>query len=290
MELGLSGSFFGRLAVLTRDHVGGIPSRPVVLRSRRFVLTVMFLCLSQKLRHCGNVKIAEPPSRQPFCNFLQHPAIAIRIMERGEGVITGMLRVRTAGPKSSKQVGLVRTGVHVAAVKHFADFDAATQQLFSRGLNIGDGQVHALGGPRRRRGDVFAKNYRTPGTGRRELNSTPVIASVEIGVEPPPELGVELFGAVYIRNRDDDHLNLHIDSHSTRVSGWFVAVDCLQSCHLVLLICLRKSESDEENGKVDWNWRVEVRVELERPIYNRPAPRHGNQETSCFYKRIDRRI
>src|SRR5512133_3770734 len=85
-------------------------------------------------------------------------------------------------------------------MEHFADFDAPTQQLFPGSLNVGDGQVQALGGARRRRRDVLAKNYRTAGAGRRELNSTPLVSIGEIGVEPPPELGVELFRAVYIRN------------------------------------------------------------------------------------------
>ena len=34
---------------LARDDVGGVPPRPVVLRSGRFVLAMARLCLSQKL-------------------------------------------------------------------------------------------------------------------------------------------------------------------------------------------------------------------------------------------------
>src|SRR5512146_2528221 len=141
---------------------------------------MMVLCLAQKLRHRGNVKIADSSPRQPGCDLLQEPAVAIRIVEGGERVVTGMRRVRTAGPKSSKYVGLVRAGVHVAAVEDFADFDAATEQIFPGGLNVGDGQVQALGRAGRSRGHVLAEDYRAPRAGRRELDPAPVVASGEI--------------------------------------------------------------------------------------------------------------
>src|SRR3954471_13359653 len=116
-------------------------------------------------------------------------------------------------------------------MEYFADSDAATEQVFPGGLNIRDGQVQALGRARRCRGDVLAEDYRTPGAGRRELDSTPVVTSGEIGVEPPTESGVELFRAVHIRNRDDDHLELHLESSGVRVRGWFIVADCAHSCH-----------------------------------------------------------
>src|SRR5215469_14544880 len=46
VELALFSCFFRRLSVLARYDVGGIPARPVVLRSRRFVLAMMLLCLA----------------------------------------------------------------------------------------------------------------------------------------------------------------------------------------------------------------------------------------------------
>src|SRR5690348_14537833 len=113
----------------------------MVLRSRRFVLAMMFLCFSQQLRHCRNIKIADPSSRQPRCNFLQQPTVAVRIMEGGERGITRMRRVRTADPKTSKQIGLIRASVYVAAVENFADVDAPAEQVLSGRLNIRDGQV-----------------------------------------------------------------------------------------------------------------------------------------------------
>jgi hypothetical protein len=52
-----------------------------------------------------------------------------------------MGRVRAAGPKTSKQIRLVRAIVDVTAVEYFANFDAATEQVFPGGLDIRDSQV-----------------------------------------------------------------------------------------------------------------------------------------------------
>src|SRR3954463_2004993 len=128
-------------------------------------------------------------------------------------------------------------------MEHFADFDTATEQFASRGLNVGDGEVQALSRPRRCRCDVLAKDYRAPGTGRRELYPAPVVTGREIAVEPPPKAGVKLFRMVNIRNRDDDHLKIHVDSRGTRVCGWFIVADCTQSCHLFLLYMWAKWRS-----------------------------------------------
>src|SRR5438034_9094609 len=126
--------------------------------------------------------------------------------------------------------------MQVATVEHLADFNAATEQIVPGGFNVGDGQVQALSRARCCLGDVLAEDYRAPGAGRRELDPTPVVAGGEIGVESPPESCVELFRAIDIRDRDDDHLKLHVDSRGTRVSGWFIGADCTQCCHFVLLM------------------------------------------------------
>jgi hypothetical protein len=49
VDLAVFGRLFGRLAVLTRDNVGGVPARPVVLRSGRLVFAVVLLSLLQEL-------------------------------------------------------------------------------------------------------------------------------------------------------------------------------------------------------------------------------------------------
>ena len=96
-------------------------------------------------------------------------------------------------------------------VEHLADLDSATEQLVAGGLDVGDDQVQALGGAGCRRGDVLAEDDRAPGARRRELDHAQVVTAGEVGVEPPPELRVELLRAVDIRDGDDDDLELHVD-------------------------------------------------------------------------------
>ena len=70
-----------------------------------------------------------------------------------------MLGIRTADPGLPKQVGLVCASVHAAgAVEHLADLDAATEQLFAGGLDVGDGHIQALGGAGCCRCDVLAED------------------------------------------------------------------------------------------------------------------------------------
>src|SRR6202011_1881455 len=141
------------------------------------------------------------------------PAVAVRITERSERPVAAMLRIRTADPDPSKQVGLVRARVDAGGVvEHFADLDAAIEQFFAGGLDVGDDQVQALGGAGCRRGDVLAEDDRAPRARRRELDHAEVFTAVVVGVEPPPEPPVELLGAVDIRYRDDDYLELHGNS------------------------------------------------------------------------------
>src|SRR5262252_5362710 len=129
-----------------------------------------------------------------------------------------MLRIRTADPDSPKQIGLVRACVDVVAtVEHFAYLDAAIEQLFAGGFDVGDDQVQALCGAGCRRGDVFAENDRASGARRRKLDPAPVVTVGEVAVEPPSEPRVELLRAVDIRDRDDDDLELHINSRN----AWF---------------------------------------------------------------------
>jgi hypothetical protein len=48
--------FVDGLTALASDDVRGVPSRPVMLRSRQLVRTMAFLCLPQKLRQRRDVE------------------------------------------------------------------------------------------------------------------------------------------------------------------------------------------------------------------------------------------
>jgi hypothetical protein len=78
-ELAVFSCLFGSLAALTRDNVGRVPARPVLLRSGRLVFAVMLLSLLQELGECRDVQITESSARQPGCDFLKEPSIVIGI-------------------------------------------------------------------------------------------------------------------------------------------------------------------------------------------------------------------
>src|SRR5205823_15057468 len=82
VERGTSGCLVGRLPLLARDDVGGIPPGPVMLRSGRFVLAMALLCLSQELGQSRDVH-AESSSGKPRLDLLEHPAVAVWITEGG---------------------------------------------------------------------------------------------------------------------------------------------------------------------------------------------------------------
>ena len=93
-------------------------------------------------RSRGRVDAPGKPGR----DLLQQPAVAVGIAERGERAVAAMLGIRTADSAAPKQVGLILAGVRAGgAVENLADLDAAGEQLFARGLDVGDDQVQALG-------------------------------------------------------------------------------------------------------------------------------------------------
>ena len=78
------------------------------------------------------------------------------------------------------------------------------------------------------------KMDRAPGAGRRELDHVPIVTGGEVGVEPPTEVAVEALGAIDVRDRDDDDLELHVDRPRSRgLSCGFAAH--LSTAHVRLL-------------------------------------------------------
>src|SRR5690349_24361168 len=96
---------------------------------------------------------------QARVDFLEEPAVAVRIAERGERAVAAMLEVPTADPKPPEQVWLVRAGMRIAGVvERLADRDTPTEQLGASGLDVGDDEIQPLGGTRYRGGDVLAED------------------------------------------------------------------------------------------------------------------------------------
>ena len=160
-------------------------------------------------------------------------------MERGERAVAAMIGIRTAHPQPAKQIGFVRTGINPGSiVEYFADGNSATQQLVARRLNVRDDQVEALRRTGRRRRNVLAEDDRASRTRRGELDHPKVFAVVVVGVEPPSQLGVELLGAVYIRNGNDNDLEFHVECRGLGVTGRFVRNNC-RGAHGSLLVGVR---------------------------------------------------
>src|SRR5579862_9516845 len=142
VDLAVFGCLFGRLAFLTRHNVGGVPARPVVLRSGRFVFAVVLLSLLQELGQGRDIQITKSAARQPGCDFLKQPSIAVGITKRSERAVGGML-----GRWSANATGAVDLELSAwrSGVEHFTHLNTASDKIFARSRNVGDDQVEALG-------------------------------------------------------------------------------------------------------------------------------------------------
>jgi len=68
------------------------------------------------------------------------------------------------------------------------------------------------------------------------------VIEAKVGIEPPPELAVELFRPLDIRDRNDDRLELHVDFGDVRLAGRLVTTAFLfEICHGFLL-CVHLSQ------------------------------------------------
>jgi len=109
-------------ASLLRHHVRGVPVGPVrvALPGALFVLSVGGLRAPKRgrqiVRRRERRRRGVDATRQPRGDFLEQPAVAVRVAERSERPVAAMLGIRTADPDPSKQVGLVRARVHAARV------------------------------------------------------------------------------------------------------------------------------------------------------------------------------
>src|SRR6266705_1579363 len=129
------GGFFGRPSVLSRDNVGGVPPRPMVLRGGWFVLAMMLLRLTQKLCQHRDIQIAESTSGQARCDLLEQPGVAIRIAERSKGKVAAVTGVRPTDPAVAFGTEL---STRFQGMEHFTDLDTARNELFAGSSDIGN--------------------------------------------------------------------------------------------------------------------------------------------------------
>ncbi len=133
------GRLVGSLPAFACHDVFGVPLRPLVLRRGRFVLTMARLGFSQQLPHRRDVDAAESSSRKPRGDLLKQPAVAVRIVEGREREIGATFRVAAGRVSAGPYVQKV-----ALKVEHFADVDAASNQLCACGLEVVDDKERAL--------------------------------------------------------------------------------------------------------------------------------------------------
>lgn len=139
-------------------------------------------------------------------DLLEHPAVAVRVAERGVGAIAGAVRIRSGhpalGPGAVEHPALV--------VEHLTDLHAAAGELGPGRLNVGDDEVKSLGGARCGGGEPRTEDNRARRAGRGHLDDPEVLTTRDVGVEPPPQALIETLGPVDIGDRHHNDLELHV--------------------------------------------------------------------------------
>ena len=148
------------------------------------------------------------PAGQPRRDLLQQPAVAVRVAERGEGAVAGVIG-RGPADATARAVGL-ELSARRPGVEHLADLDTAGDELVARSLDVGDDQVEALGRAGRGRRDVRAELNRAPRAGRRELDDPEAVIEGEVGVEPPAQRLIEALGAIDVGDGQHHNFKFHV--------------------------------------------------------------------------------
>src|SRR5215212_8184275 len=115
-----------------------------------FVFAVSGRCSAERpceLRRSGEGRgLGVHATGQARGDLLEEPAVAVRILERGERAVAPRLWIRTADPVPSKQIGLVRATDVCPNVEWLAHLDAATEQIIAGRLDVGDNQIESFSG------------------------------------------------------------------------------------------------------------------------------------------------
>src|SRR4051794_41671239 len=83
-------------------------------------------------------------ARQSRRDLLEQPAVAVRIIERGERTVAVMLGIRAIEPNPAKQIRLVRSSVPVGpAIEPIADLDTPTNQTLPSGVEVRNDQIQS---------------------------------------------------------------------------------------------------------------------------------------------------
>ena len=182
-------------------------------------------------------------SRFALPDLLQDPAVAVGVAEVGERAVVGVLGVRARRPAVRR---------HVPDLAHL---DAAADELGARRLDVGDDEVRAAVGARRRVGDPDPDRERARRAGRGDLDDAELLVRLVVDVEVEAALlDVELLGAVDVRDGDQHELELEIhDAASWVLVGRSETCNAGPARKLIGAAMRRRGELAQNWRTTTWN-------------------------------------
>ena len=96
-------------------------------------------------------------------------------------------------------------------MEDLAHVDTATDELGARCLDVGHDEIQSVCRAGRGGRDARAEEDRAGEPGGVNWMTRKRVTDDEVGVESPTQAAVEALGAIDVRNRDDDDLELHVD-------------------------------------------------------------------------------
>ena len=127
-------------ALRARDDVGRIPVGPVVFRRGGLELAVAVLGVLQQIRQGRDVQAAEAAAGKPRLDFLEQPAVAVGITERGVGAVGAAIGM---GPWQ-------RRAADAGEMEQVADVYSAGDELCAASRQIGERKVQVVDRPEAR--------------------------------------------------------------------------------------------------------------------------------------------
>ena len=182
----------GRFPALARDDVGGIPSRPVVLRSGRFIRAMVRSVSRRSSVIVATSMLLTPSGSRSLISWSNQPLPSGSLNDRKREV-RAALRIRS-GPRPCVPMKLRPVSKWNASLTW-----SRAGEFGTRCLDVVDDHHQSRSGARRRLREPLTEEEGARRAGGRDLQDPPVAAD-EIGVQPPPHAQVEPLGAIDIRD------------------------------------------------------------------------------------------
>src|SRR3954466_15832265 len=123
-----------------------------------------------------SISVVPFPAREPGRDLLEQPAVAVRVLERGEPEVRRPFRRLEAGRP---------------LLVYLADLDAAADEVVPGGVDVLHREDPTVEGPGLTRRGALPAVDRAPRVGRGELHVAHVVADGNVGVQPLSDALVE---------------------------------------------------------------------------------------------------